>query len=119
MTADRILIERLTFDCIVGILPQERIDPQPLIIDLVLETDLRPAAASQSLDDTIDYGAVAFNVRQFVTESRFLLLETLAESTTTLLLGDERITAVDFTVRKPRAIDGASAAGVQIYRRRR
>lgn len=118
MNADRILIERLTFDCIIGIFPQERTEPQPVIIDLILETDIRTAAASRALADTIDYGAVASMVRRFVSNSRFLLLETLAESTTALLLEDERITAVDFTVRKPRAIEGAAAAGVSIQRRR-
>jgi dihydroneopterin aldolase len=118
VSADRILIERLTFDCIVGVLPQERTTPQPLIIDLVLETDIRVAAASCALAYTVDYGTIAATVRDFVTNGRFLLLETLAESTAALLLEDERITAVEFTVRKPRAIEGATAAGVHIHRRR-
>ncbi len=118
MKDDHIFIERLTFDCIVGVLPHERTTPQPLIIDLVLDADIQVAAKSKALKDTVDYGTVAETVRRFVSSGQYLLLETLAEETTALLLEDARITAVEFTVRKPRAIDNAAAAGIQIYRRR-
>lgn len=118
MNADSIFIEALTFDCIIGVLPPERITPQPLRIDLRFELPLSKAAASESLEDTIDYGAIADHVRSFVMERRFMLLETLAEETVRTLLADSRIDAVELTVRKPLAIPGADAAGVRIYRRR-
>jgi dihydroneopterin aldolase len=118
MITDHIFIERLQFDCIVGVLDHERIHPQPLIIDIELETGIAAAARSGSLDDTPDYAEIARAVREFVTRGEFLLLETLAESTADRVLQDKRVDAVLLTVRKPRAIPGAAAAGVRIYRRR-
>jgi len=118
MSRDRILIEGLSFECIVGILPEERITPQTVRIDIELETDLTAAAAGGDIARTIDYGVVARDVQAFVEDNRFLLLETLAVQATELLMADTRISGVDFTVRKPGAIAGASAAGVRIYRSR-
>jgi len=118
MNTDRIFIERLEFECIVGVLEHERIHTQPLIIDIELETDITRAAKSGALDDTPDYAAIANDVREFVIHSKFLLLETLAESAASRLLRDPRITSVLLTVRKPRAIVEAAAAGVRIYRSR-
>lgn len=118
MNTDCIFIERLEFECIVGVLAHERIHPQPLIIDIELATDITKAARSGALEDTPDYAAIAGDVREFIVQSEFLLLETLAESTAGRLLRDPRITSVLLTVRKPRAIPEAAAAGVRIYRSR-
>lgn len=118
VNTDCIFIERLEFECIVGVLAHERIHPQPLIIDIELATDITKAARSGALEDTPDYAAIAGDVREFIVQSEFLLLETLAESTAGRLLRDPRITSVLLTVRKPRAIPEAAAAGVRIYRSR-
>ena len=56
---DRVLIRDLTFNAILGILPQERITPQPVVINLALHTDISAAAKSTNIDDTLNYAAVA------------------------------------------------------------
>ena len=89
------------------------------MLDITLETSINAAAHSEQLADTIDYAALSRNALDFICERRFLLLETLAQETVERLLqADPRIDAIRFTVRKPRAIEGAAAAGVSIYRRR-
>ena len=52
---DRIFIRGLEFDTIVGVLPEERVTPQPLRVDLELDVDTRQAARSKDLADTVDY----------------------------------------------------------------
>lgn len=115
---DLIIIKNLRFDCIVGINPPERINPQPLQLDLEIGTDISIAAASEDICSTIDYGEIAIGVEMFVKAGQFLLLETLAEKTTRMILDRWTVSAVRLTVLKPQAIPNADAAGISIYRSR-
>jgi len=103
---------------ICGVLPEERERPQPFEVDLDIEADLSAAGASDALDDTLDYGALAEAVAAIVQESACQLLERLAELIASAVLADPRATAVTVTVRKlrpPVPIDLATA-GVTIRR---
>lgn len=113
---DLILIKGLRFDCIVGINPDERINPQPLQLDLEIGTDISAAAATEDIRATTDYGEIAAAVEAFVKNHQFLLLETLAEQTTAMILDRWPVSSVRLTVLKPRAIPHADAAGITIYR---
>jgi len=105
-----------------GALPGEQDRPQPFQIDLDIEADLAPAAASDELDDTIDYGALAAAAVRVVSEERWKLLERLAQRIVEDVVdADRRVTAVTVTVRKlrpPVPVDLGSA-GVRVTRRRR
>ena len=86
-----------------GALPEERDRAQPFEVDLDLAADLAPACASDALDDTVDYGAVAAVVARVVGDERHQLLERLATRITDDVLAlDARITSVTVTVRKLR-----------------
>lgn len=102
-----------------GALPEERDRAQPFEVDLDLAADLAPAGASDALDDTVDYGAVAAVVARVVGDERHQLLERLATRITDDVLAlDARITSVTVTVRKlrpPVAVDLATA-GVTVTR---
>ena len=102
-----------------GALPEERDRAQPFEVDLDLAADLAPAGASDALDDTVDYGAVAAVVARVVGEESHQLLERLATRITDDVLAlDGRITSVTVTVRKlrpPVAVDLATA-GVTVTR---
>ncbi len=113
---DLILVKGLRFDCIVGINPPERINPQPLQLDLEIGTDISIAAASGDIRATVDYGEIATGVETFVRAGQFLLLETLAEQTTTMILDRWSVSSIRLTVLKPQAIPQADAAGISIYR---
>jgi len=115
---DLILIKGLRFDCIVGINPQERINPQPLQFDLEVGFDISIAAADADIRSTVDYGVIATNVETFVKARQFLLLETLAEETAQMILDRWMVRSVRLMVLKPLAIPNADAAGISIYRNR-
>ncbi|MGM0517442.1 MAG: dihydroneopterin aldolase [Pseudomonadota bacterium] len=117
--ADRILVQGLTFDAIIGILPQERETEQPLRVDLVLEVDsVAPAAATEHIDTTVDYAAVSRQVIEIAREGRFQLVETLAERTCAELLAAFPVRRVTFRVIKPEALPEAEGVGVEITRER-
>ena len=114
---DRILVQGLEFETIIGILPDERETPQPLRIDLVLEVDsFREAAASERIDRTVDYAAVSRRVTELAREGRFQLVETLAETTCEALLSEFPIRRVTLRALKPHALAEAAGVGVEITR---
>jgi dihydroneopterin aldolase len=103
-----------------GVLPEEQARAQPFEVDIDLEVDLAPAAASDDLDDTVDYGGLAESVHRLITTERHQLLERLAGRIADVAMDDERVTAVSVTVRKlrpPVPVDLAWA-GVTIRRTR-
>ncbi|MBA3654271.1 MAG: dihydroneopterin aldolase [Actinobacteria bacterium] len=83
-----------------GVLPEEQRRPQPFEVDLDLHLDLKPAGASDRLEDTVDYGGLAEAVAACISGERHALLETLAERIAGLALADDRVTSVVVTVKK-------------------
>ena len=117
LATDRILVQGLEFETIIGILPDERETPQPLRIDLVLEVDcFGEAAASERIDRTVDYAAVSRRVTELAREGRFQLVETLAETTCETLLAEFPIRRVTLRAIKPHALAEAAGVGVEISR---
>lgn len=103
-----------------GALPEEQERAQPFEVDLDVHADLAPAGASDRLDDTVDYGALAAAVAGVVAGERHRLLERLAQRVADVVLADDRVDAVTVTVRKlrpPVPLDLASS-GVRVTRRR-
>jgi dihydroneopterin aldolase len=95
-----ILISGLRELGVHGVLPEEQARPQPFEVDVELTADLTTAGASDSLDDTVDYAAVAEAVSRVVRTERYQLLERLATRIAEVCRVDERVTAVTVTVRK-------------------
>jgi len=114
---DQIQIRQLKLNAVIGVYPREREAPQPVIMDIILHTDLQEAGRSDQLSKTIDYAALVAGVRKAVAKSRFQLLEALAEHIAGLCLREPRIAAVDVTVAKPGALPGAEVS-VTIHRAR-
>ncbi|HLI15202.1 MAG TPA: dihydroneopterin aldolase [Acidimicrobiales bacterium] len=120
MSGDAIEILGLRLLGTHGALPGEQDRPQPFELDLVVEADLSPAAASDELARAVDYGQLVDRAREVVERTRFHLLEALAEAVAGALLADGRVGAVTVALRKlrpPLAADLASV-GVRITRRR-
>lgn len=105
---------------ICGALPEEQLRVQPLEVDLDVVADLTAAGASDALDDTVDYGALASEVERVVTSERFALLERLAERIAQTVLADDRVLAVTVAVRKlrPPVPQQLDTSGVRITRTR-
>jgi len=86
-----------------GVYPQERADGQEFVVDAVLELDLRAAAASDDVSDTVHYGELAGRLVDVLTGEPVNLIETLAERLVAVCLADARVAAATVTVHKPQA----------------
>ncbi|WP_447043521.1 dihydroneopterin aldolase [Vreelandella sp. H-I2] len=113
---DRILIEALTVDTVIGVYDWERSIQQSLSVDLVLATDIRSAAATDDLRLTLDYAAICQRIQQFADAHQFALVETFAERLTECLRAEFPITWLRLTVRKPGAVPNAASVGLEITR---
>lgn len=119
-TADRIEIRRLELLLLCGVLPEERTRRQPIEVDLDLYLDLTSAAASDRLEETVDYGAVCMELAEVLAAEQFSLLERLAGRAAELVLGHAGVRAVTVSVRKLRPPVPAQVAttGVRLHRSR-
>lgn len=86
-----------------GVLPDERANGQPFLVDVDLGLDTRPAAGSDDLADTVDYGGLADEVVALVEGEPVNLIETLAERIAALCLDRRGVEQVQITVHKPDA----------------
>ena len=115
---DKVLINNLTVDAILGILPQERIQTQQVVINLTIFTDTQPAAKSQNIADTLNYAELASQAAQLTIEGEYRLIESLVEDLAALALDHSTAKAVTVRVEKPQAVSDAESVGVEIYRHR-
>lgn len=115
---DRIFLTGLTTEAIIGIFDWEREIRQTIAVDLEMSADIRRAAATDHIDDTLNYKKVAKRVLAFVEDSRFQLIETLAERIAELILTEFQVDRVRVTLHKPGAIRHSRDVGVIIERSR-
>ena len=113
---DTIYIKELEVECIIGIFRWERTHKQKVLISLELPCDARKAAASDRVEDTVDYKRISKRVLAFVSASRFKLIESLAEAVTQLLLKEFKLGWAGVSVSKPGAIRFSKDVGVRITR---
>lgn len=113
---DRILIEALSVDTVIGVYDWECSIQQSLSLDLTLATDIRSAAATDDLRLTLDYAAICQRIQQFADDHQFALVETFAERLSVCLRDEFPITWLRLTVRKPGAIPNAASVGLEITR---
>jgi dihydroneopterin aldolase len=115
---DKIFIHALKTEAIIGIFDWERQVKQTVIVDLEISADVRKAALSDSINDTLNYKRVAKRVLAFVEGSQFHLVETLAEHIAMLLLEDFGLAWVRISLSKPGAIRSSRDVGVLLERDR-
>ncbi len=116
MSKDRVFIEDLRIQTVIGVFDWEREITQTISLDLQMEFDIRAAAASDDIADTLDYKAVSKRLIQFVEGSEFQLVETLAEHCAAIVLNEFPVSRVRLKLSKPGAVRGSSAVGVIIER---
>src|SRR5262245_58635939 len=115
---DRILIKDLMLRCVLGLSDEERREKQDVLINLVLWTDLRRAAASDSIEDAVDYSLLKKRIITLVEGSQYHLAETMADRIASLCLEYPAVQQVQVTVEKPTALRFAHSVGVEIIRSR-
>ena len=115
---DHVFIEGLEIEALIGIYDWERRIRQPLVFDVEMAFDNRKPAASDAIADTLDYKAVSKRLVEFVGQSGFGLVETLAERCAALVIEEFGVSWLRLKLSKPGAVRGAQAVGVVIERSR-
>lgn len=113
---DIIFLQALEIETIIGIYDWERSIKQKVVFDIEMATDIRKAAATDHIDDTLDYKAVAKRLIQFVGESQFQLVETLAEKVAEIILREFNVPWTRVVLNKEGAVRGSRGVGVIIER---
>lgn len=117
-TVDKIFIDGVEVQTIVGVYDWEQKQSRPLILDLELGMDLKPSAASDALRDTVSYKAVTDFLIEWSAKQRFQLLEALAERMARRLFDEYPIQTLRLKMSKPGAVAAAKMVGIAIERRR-
>lgn len=113
---DKIIIEALAIDTVIGVYEFERHYPQRLFLDATLDWDIQPAAATDELTYALDYAAVCARLRKVAREESVQLVETLVEKFAQILYQEFSVTRMSLHLRKPSALADTGAVGVCIER---
>ncbi len=113
---DIVFISDLRAEAIIGIFEWERNQKQVVSVDIEMAADIGKAAAQDSIEHTLNYKAVSKRVEQFITDSSFQLVETLAERLSEIILKEFPVPWLRLTVHKPGALSNSRDVGVRIER---
>lgn len=113
---DIVFIEGLTIDTVIGIYDWERRVRQPVVLDIEMAFDNARPAASERIEDTLDYKAVSKRLIAFVEASEFGLVETLAENCARVIRDEFGVAWLRLKLSKPGAARGAKSVGVVVER---
>ena len=114
--SDKIIIRQLEVNAVIGIHQWEKQQTQTLLFDMDLSFDCRQAAQSDDIKDALDYFEVCSQVTEFVQNSRYELIETLAEQVAALVLKQFTCQKIKLKLFKPQAIENTQTVGVSIVR---
>ena len=113
---DRVFIQDLEIETVVGIYDWEREIRQKIVLNIEMSANIARAAATDHIDDTLNYKAVAKRMIQFVGQAEFFLVETLAEKCAAIILEEFGVDWVKLRLDKPGAVTGSRSVGVMIER---
>lgn len=113
---DIVYIRDLKIDTVIGIFDWERAIRQTVSIDIEMATDIKKAAASDRIEDALDYKSVAKRIIAYVEGSDFQLVETLAERITEIILEEYPVPWLRLRLSKPGAVRGSKDVGLIIER---
>ena len=113
---DKVFINNLQVETIIGIFSWEREVRQVVSVDLVMEFDNKQAAKSDDIEDALDYKKIGKRVTNYVERSRFKLVERLAEQIAKLVLKEFPVSSLTVSVTKPGALRGSESVGISITR---
>jgi 7,8-dihydroneopterin aldolase/epimerase/oxygenase len=113
---DIVYIRELEIQTVIGIYDWERKIRQTVSLDLDMATDIRAAASTEDISNTLDYKAVSKRLIAYIEEAEFLLIETMAERVAELVLAEFPVGWLRLRVGKPGAVTGARDVGVIIER---
>ena len=115
---DKIFIRGLEVECIIGFIDWERRVKQKVVLDIELPVDCAHTAKTDAVADTLDYKQVVDQVIELIADSKFMLVETMAQKVAELIIENFTVNWVRVVVNKPGAIRGLRDVGVSIERYR-
>ena len=115
---DKIIIRDLLLRGIIGINPDERVKQQDILINMVIWADIRQAAASDAIEDAVDYKSITKRVIQHVEASSDFLVEKLVTDLARIVITEFGVERAMVRVEKPGALRFAESVGIEIERTR-
>ena len=116
MLMDKIKLTELTVNTVIGIWDWEKRNPQKVVFDIEMSTDINKASKSDSIKDALDYKAVSKRVKQYALENQFDLIEALADKVAEIILNEFEVSWVKLTISKPCAIRDSKNVSLMIER---
>jgi dihydroneopterin aldolase len=116
---DVVFIKDLDIDTVIGIYDWERKIRQTVRLNLEMSSDIARGAATDRIEDALDYKAVAKRLIAFVESSSFQLVETLGERCAEIVLNEFPVEWVHLELDKPGAVRGSKSVGIRIERGRK
>ena len=113
---DHVFIKDLLVRAVIGISEQERAQPQDILINITIFTDICDASKSDSIDDCVNYRSMAKKVIAHTENAQRYTVEALAQDIADLLLEESRVLKVQVRVEKPGAVRFSRSVGVEIER---
>jgi len=113
---DIVFLRQLRIETVIGIYDWEKAIKQPVVLDVEMASDNAKAAASDRIEDALDYKAISKRLKQFVGDARFELVETLAERCAAIIRDEFGVPWVRITLDKIGAVTDAAGVGVVIER---
>ena len=111
---DKIILTELKIETVIGIWEWEKRNPQTILIDLEMQTDIKKASETDSIEDALDYKAITKRIKDFMENNQFELIETLAERIAQLILQEFNVPWLRLSVSKPLAIRDSKNVGLTI-----
>ena len=119
MALDKVHIIDLTVTGIIGIKPDERINPQQILVNATMWVDTAPAAVSDDIADAANYRTISKAIVAHIERGNPMLVERLVQELADLILAIEpRVELVEVKVEKPGALRDARSVGISIHRSR-
>ena len=116
MLMDKIKLTELTVNTVIGIWDWEKRNPQKVVFDIEMSTDINKASKSDSIKDALDYKAVSKRVKQYALENQFDLIEALADKVAEIIINEFEVSWVKLTISKPYAIRDSKNVSLMIER---
>lgn len=116
---DIVYLKELEVETVIGIFDWERKIKQIVSLDLEMQTDVAAAAATDHIDQALDYKTIAKRLISFIEESEFQLIETMAEQIADIVLTEFNVPWLRLRLSKPGAVRGSKDVGVIIERRQK
>lgn len=113
---DKIIVRDLLLRGIIGINPDERINRQDILINMVLDVDIRRAAETDAIEEAVNYKAITKRVIEHVETSADFLVEKLVSDLARIILTEYPVSRAVVRVEKPGALRFARSVGIEIER---